>query len=129
MKAHVAACLSVTFLVLWACFAVNASAPVKFMALQPRRSVRPLDTMHITIWTERDALNRSLELRVSGNDFDRASAVPLNGEQAARVTEFWWATFIPCGDYQWTATTFDESGTVIARATDRSEVCVLRDGP
>lgn len=123
MRAHVAACMAVTFLILYACFAVNASAPVRFLKLYPRMSAAPLREVRATIWVEQDEQNRSLELRIAGDDFDRASAVPLEGDRASRVAEFRWVTFIPCGEYRWTATTFNQSGAILARATDRSFVC------
>jgi hypothetical protein len=129
VKAHVAACLSVTFLILYACFAVNASAPVRFLKLQPKFTMRPTRDFHATVWVERDALNRTLRIEAVGADFYRSSDVQLDGEQAARVFEFWWPTFIPCGEYRWTATTFTQSGSVLARATDRSAVCVAAEIP
>jgi hypothetical protein len=127
MKAHVAACMAVTFLILYACFAVNASAPVRFLKLQPKFTARPTRDFHATVWVDRDILNRTLRLEAIGADFYRSSDVQLDGEQAARVFEFWWPTFIPCGEYRWTATTFSQSGAVVARATDRSLVCAIPD--
>jgi hypothetical protein len=128
-QASIAATALFFYALLAALHAGPGPAPVRFIRIDPRVSVSPVYFERAIVWVETDEQNRALELRVVGPDLDRASREQLDGEKAPRAFTFQWKTFMPCGAYEWTATTFDSVGRVRDRARASSRVCGDNSGP
>jgi len=74
---------------------------------------------------EADAANRGMEISAESADFYRSSAVELDGERAARTTQFEFRS-LPPGKYNVKATLLGSDGH--ARAYVRTEVNVMSSG-
>ena len=96
-----------------------ADSPLR-IEVSPRISSAPA-VVRIRAIVTPDAANRALHIVVDSGSYYRSSMVPLDGANAAAVTEKTLKN-IPGGDYEVTVALVDESG--LPRTMDRREVTV-----
>jgi hypothetical protein len=94
------------------------------MQVSPAVSFAPANLV-IQTRLEPDAENRAMEVIAESDDFSRASAIQLDGEQAPRTVRIEFRS-LPPGEYQVTAVVTGSDGK--QRAVARSHVNVMETG-
>ena len=94
------------------------------MRLSPMHAFEPA-TVVVTATVERDAQNRAMEIEAESTDFYRSSLVPLEGENAPRITtvEF---RGLPGGKYEMRLILVGSDGRARASATRELEIISTR---
>ena len=103
--------------------AAGANQPLAIKA-SPAVSFAPANLV-IRTSVDPDVNNRSLEVVADGDDFYRASTVPLEGDRAAKTTQFEFRS-LPPGEYRVTVVVTGADGR--QRAIARAQAKVVESG-
>lgn len=106
---------SLLLLALWALASASAGPPPVRIRVQPQIAQSPSD-VHLTVFVERHADNRRLDVIVDSPNFSQRSSRQLDGDAAPRVFNLW-SIRLPCGRYIAVARVIRLTTTLQATAT------------
>jgi hypothetical protein len=119
--------MNARFLVLGLTLAATAAARANqplAIKVSPAVSFAPANLV-IRASVDPDVDNRSLEVVADGDDFYRASTVPLDGDRAAKTTQFEFRS-LPPGEYRVTVVVTGADGR--QRAVGHAQARVVESG-